>query len=88
MERVVRSGAFVLCFLPFAWLVYAVFENALGPDPAEAVMRETGEWALRILALTLLVTPLRRLTGWSWVMKLRRMFGLYAFFYGLSLIHI
>ena len=45
-------------------------------------MRETGEWALRILALTLLVTPLRRLTGWSWVMKLRRMFGLYAFFYG------
>ena len=45
-------------------------------------MRETGEWALRILALTLLVTPLRRMTGWSWVMKLRRMLGLYAFFYG------
>ncbi len=86
MERVVRSGAFVLCFLPFAWLVYAVFENSLGPDPAEAVMRETGEWALRILALTLLVTPLRRLTGWPWVMKLRRMFGLYAFFY--SCVHL
>ena len=82
MERAVRSGVFVLCFLPFAGLVAGVIENTLGPDPAEAVMRETGDWALRILALTLLVTPLRRMTGWSWVMKLRRMLGLYAFFYG------
>jgi sulfoxide reductase heme-binding subunit YedZ len=45
-------------------------------------MRETGEWALRILALTLIVSPVRQLTGWSPVMKLRRMLGLYAFFYG------
>ena len=82
MERAVRSGVFVLCFLPFAWLVYAVASDGLGPDPAEAVMRETGEWALRLLAATLLVSPLRQWTGWSLVMKLRRMLGLYAFFYG------
>jgi sulfoxide reductase heme-binding subunit YedZ len=82
VERAVRSGVFVLCFLPFAWLVYAVVGDSLGPDPAEAVMRETGEWALRLLAVTLLVSPLRQWTGWSLVMKLRRMLGLYAFFYG------
>ena len=82
MQRLVRPGVFLLCLLPFAWLVYAAVINSLGPDPAEAVMRETGEWALRILALTLLVSPLRQWTGWAPMMKLRRMLGLYAFFYG------
>ena len=82
MERGVRVGVFVLCLLPLVWLVYGAFANTLGPDPAEVVMRETGEWALRILALTLLVSPLRKWTGWPVVMKLRRMLGLYAFFYG------
>ncbi len=82
MERVARIGAFVLCLLPFAWVLYAAVSNSLGPDPAEAVMLFTGEWSLRMLALTLLVSPLRDLTGWSLLMKLRRMLGLYAFFYG------
>ena len=82
MERAVRVGVFCLCLLPFAWLVYAAVGNNLGPDPAEAVMHVTGEWALRLLALTLLVSPLRRWTGWSVLMKMRRMLGLYAFFYG------
>ncbi len=82
MERAARIGVFVLCLLPFVWVLYAAVSNSLGPDPAETLMLFTGEWSLRMLALTLLVSPLRALTGWSLPMKLRRMLGLYAFFYG------
>lgn len=82
MERVVRIGAFILCLLPFVWVLYAAVFDRLGPDPAEGLMLFTGEWALRMLALTLLVSPLRSWTGWSPLLKLRRMLGLYAFFYG------
>jgi sulfoxide reductase heme-binding subunit YedZ len=81
MERLVRVGVFVLCLLPFAWLVYGAASNGLGPDPAESIMHITGEWALRLLLLTLLVSPLRQWAGWPVVLKLRRMLGLYAFFY-------
>lgn len=81
MARIARIGAFVLCLGPFAWLVYAAIFGRLGPDAAEALMLFTGEWALRMLALTLLVSPLREWTGWSLLMKLRRMLGLFAFFY-------
>jgi len=81
MERVLRTGVFFLCLAPFLWAVYDTFAGKLGPDPAEALMQDTGEWALRLLALTLLISPLRRWTGWSRVMTLRRMLGLYAFFY-------
>jgi sulfoxide reductase heme-binding subunit YedZ len=82
MERVGRIGVFILCLLPFVWILYAAVFDHLGPDPAEALMLFTGVWALRMLALTLLVSPLRALTGWSSLLKLRRMLGLYAFFYG------
>jgi methionine sulfoxide reductase heme-binding subunit len=81
MERVARIGAFMLCLLPFVWVLYAAVSGRLGPDPAEALMLFTGEWSLRMLALTLLVSPLRAWTGWSLPMKLRRMLGLYTFFY-------
>lgn len=72
---------FVLCLLPFVWVLYASVVDRLGPDPAEALMHFTGEWSLRMLALTLLVSPLRTWTGWSVLMKMRRMLGLFAFFY-------
>jgi sulfoxide reductase heme-binding subunit YedZ len=81
MERLVKGGVFALCLLPFAWLVYGAANNGLGPDPAESIMHTTGEWALRLLLLTLLVSPLRQWSGWSIVLKLRRMLGLYVFFY-------
>lgn len=81
MERLTRPGVFVLCLLPFVWILYAAVVGRLGPDPAEALMLFTGEWSLRLLALTLLVSPLRAWTGWSVLIKLRRMLGLYAFFY-------
>jgi sulfoxide reductase heme-binding subunit YedZ len=82
MERAIRGGIFTLALLPFIWVVYAAATGGLGPDPAEALMHFTGEWSLRLLALTLLVSPLRAWTGWSLLLKLRRMLGLYAFFYG------
>ena len=81
MERLTRSVVFVLCALPFLWVLYAAIAGGLGPDPAEALMHITGEWALRFLALTLLMSPLRAWTGWSLLIKLRRMLGLYVFFY-------
>jgi len=81
MERLLKTGVFTLCLLPFAWLVYGAAIAGLGPDPAESIMHITGEWALRLLLLTLLVSPLRQWSGWRVVLKLRRMLGLYAFFY-------
>lgn len=81
MERLARGLIFILCALPFLWLVYAAVAGGLGPDPAEALMHITGEWSLRFLALTLLMSPLRAWTGWSLSIRLRRMFGLYTFFY-------
>ncbi len=77
----IRGAAFVLCALPFAWLVYAAGTGGLGPDPAERIMHVTGEWGLRMLVLTLLVSPLRLWTGWGVLMRMRRMLGLYVFFY-------
>ncbi|MEP4145691.1 MAG: protein-methionine-sulfoxide reductase heme-binding subunit MsrQ [Halioglobus sp.] len=79
--RALKPIVFLLCLLPFGWLAYAAGTNALGPDPAEAIMHATGEWSLRILLVTLAVTPLRKIWGWRWPMTLRRMLGLFAFFY-------
>jgi len=81
VERLLRVGVFALCLLPAGWLVYAAGSGGLGPDPAESIMHLSGEWSLRMLLLTLLVPLLRRWTGWSAWLKLRRMLGLYAFFY-------
>ena len=80
-QGAIRIGVFVLCLAPFGVLAYQALTAALGPDPAEAIMHVTGEWALRILALTLLASPLRAWTGSSLPLRLRRMMGLYAFFY-------
>jgi methionine sulfoxide reductase heme-binding subunit len=80
-EKFIRGAVFLLCALPFAGLLYAAGAGALGPDPAEQVMHVTGEWSLRLLILTLLVSPLRAWTGWSVLLRMRRMLGLYTFFY-------
>ena len=73
---------FVLCLLPLAWLLYGAIGDTLGPNPAEALIRSTGDWTLRFLCITLTVTPLRQVTRWHALARMRRMFGLYAFFYG------
>ncbi len=72
---------FLLCLLPLGWLVTRGLTGQLGANPVEAVIRFLGDWALRFLFITLAVSPLRLLTGWSWPLSLRRMLGLYAFFY-------
>jgi sulfoxide reductase heme-binding subunit YedZ len=77
-----KSLVFLAALAPAAWLVYGVFADALGANPIDAITDETGTWTLRFLVLTLLVTPLRRWTGWNVLIRFRRMLGLFAFFYG------
>jgi methionine sulfoxide reductase heme-binding subunit len=73
---------FVAALLPLAWLAWGVVADTLGANPAEALIRSTGDWTLRLLCLTLAVTPLRQLTQWHALARLRRMLGLFTFFYG------
>ena len=72
---------FTLCLLPLAWLFYAASTDGLGANPAEALLRQTGDWTLRFLCIVLAVTPLRQLSGWNLLVRYRRMLGLYVFFY-------
>lgn len=74
---------FLACLLPLGWLAYRMTLGDPGANPLETVKHETGIWCLRLLLLTLLVSPLRRFTGWTGWLRYRRMLGLFAFFYGL-----
>ena len=78
---------FVLCLLPFAWLLRGAIlsvmgTNVLGANPAETLIRATGDWTLRFLCITLAVTPLRKLIKQPALARFRRMLGLFTFFYG------
>ncbi|MGH8725531.1 MAG: sulfite oxidase heme-binding subunit YedZ, partial [Burkholderiales bacterium] len=79
-----KAAVFVLALVPLGTLAIGAlfFPEWLGANPAEYITRKTGNWTLRFLLLTLAVTPLRMITGWNWLLRLRRMLGLYAFFYG------
>ena len=77
----IKSAVFLLCLAPLAHLSWGAWQDALGANPIEFIIRALGDWALRFVLITLAVTPLRRLAGWAWLMPLRRMLGLYAFFY-------
>ncbi|SMP81206.1 sulfite oxidase heme-binding subunit YedZ [Noviherbaspirillum suwonense] len=79
--KTIKAGLFVLALLPFLRLVVSAFTDQLGANPVEFITRNTGDWTLYFLCITLAVTPLRRLTNWVWLVKLRRMQGLYVFFY-------
>jgi len=72
---------FAACLAPCGLLVWDAVSGSLGPNPVEALLHGTGDWALRLLLVTLAMTPLRRLTGQVWPIRLRRMLGLFAFFY-------
>jgi methionine sulfoxide reductase heme-binding subunit len=78
-----KVAVFVLALVPLARLVTGVFfyPEWLGANPAEFITRDTGDWALRLLLLTLAVTPARKILGWNWLVRFRRMLGLFAFFY-------
>ena len=87
MTYLAKPAVFLLCLLPGAYLAYAVYlaftggENLLGPDPAQFLSLETGEWAIRLLILSLAITPLRYLLNWPYAFRFRRMIGLFAYFY-------
>lgn len=77
----IKVCLFVLALLPLARLVAGAFSDGLGANPLEFITWNTGEWTLYFLTMTLAVTPLRRWSGWNWLIRLRRMIGLFAFFY-------
>ncbi len=74
---------FLACLVPAALVVGDAFEitGQLGANPIENIQDRFGNWGLRFILLTLAVTPLRRLTGWNWLLRFRRMLGLFTFFY-------
>ena len=84
LHPAVRPSVFLFAMTPFLWLTYAALADTsgyLGANPAETLIRDTGELALRFLCATLAITPLRHWTGWQALARLRRMLGLFAFFY-------
>ena len=84
--RLLKPAVFAAALLPLAWLVWRAATDGLGANPIETLIRDLGDWALRFLLIALAVTPLRRLSGWGTVGRLRRMLGLFAFFY--AVLHV
>lgn len=81
MHPLAKPVVFVAFLLPFAWLFYGALTNNLGANPAEYLIRSTGDWSLRLLCLTLAVTPLRVITATPALARFRRMLGLFVYFY-------
>ena len=82
--RVAKPVVFALCLLPLALLTLRAFEVGglgLGANPVEELLHQLGRWGLKFLLITLAITPLRRWTTWNWLIRFRRMLGLFAFFY-------
>lgn len=77
----IKPPLFIACLMPLAYYAWSAQADALGANPIEAVTRGLGTWALNFLLLTLTVTPLRKYSGWAWLGRLRRMLGLFVFFY-------
>ena len=75
----VKTGLFFICLVPFFYMVTQFFADQA--NPLEYVTRATGDWSLRFLLITLAVTPIRILTGYGKILRVRRMLGLFAFFY-------
>lgn len=80
IRRVWKPGAFVLSLCPFLLLAYQWYADLLSANPIDDVTDTTGTWTLRFLMITLAITPLRKVTGWNWLLQFRRMVGLFAFF--------
>jgi sulfoxide reductase heme-binding subunit YedZ len=80
-NRFLKPAIFLLGLGPLVWLVWQAVYGTLGVNPIETINRFLGDWALRFLLIALAVTPLRKITGWAQIARLRRMLGLFAFFY-------
>ena len=81
LHPLAKPLVFLLCLLPLAWLVYGAVANQLGANPAEALIRGLGDWALRFLCIALAVTPVRIHTRTPQLARYRRMLGLFVAFY-------
>lgn len=80
--RWIKVAVFVACLVPLGLLAWAAYTQNLGANPIEKITHATGDWTLRFLLITLSITPLRKLLRVPWLIKFRRMLGLFAFFYG------
>ncbi len=80
--RITKIAIFLLCLVPFGLLVWRATHDGLGANPIEFITHATGDWTIRLLVITLAITPVRKVFGWSQLVRLRRMLGLFAFFYG------
>jgi len=84
LRRILKPLVFIASLLPLVWLLMGAFglmHASLGADPVKKIQDTCGEWGLRFLMITLAITPLRDWFGAAWLIALRRMLGLYAFFY-------
>ena len=81
LHKSAKPAVFLLALLPFAWLAWGVFTDNLGANPAEHLIRSTGDWTLRFICIVLAVTPLRVVTKTPALARFRRMLGLFAYFY-------
>jgi len=81
LHPVAKPLLFALCLLPFGWLAWGAVTDNLGANPAEYLIRSTGDWTLRFLCLALAVTPLRVISGTPTLARFRRMLGLFVYFY-------
>jgi sulfoxide reductase heme-binding subunit YedZ len=80
--RLLKVVVFLLCLVPLSVLVWKGFNGLLGANPVDVITRSTGRWTLTFLLITLSMTPLRKLAAMPWLVRFRRMLGLFAFFYG------
>jgi len=78
---VIKPAIFMFCLFPLGFLIWGAINDSLGANPVETMTRDTCEWTLRFLLLTLSVTPARRILSMSWLINLLRMLGLFVFFY-------
>jgi sulfoxide reductase heme-binding subunit YedZ len=81
MNKFLKPAVFMACLFPLAWMIWDGFNAGLGANPIEEITHRTGDWALRFLLITLAITPARKLFNLTLLIRLRRMLGLYAFFY-------
>jgi methionine sulfoxide reductase heme-binding subunit len=82
LVRALKVMVFVTCLGPLSFLGWKAFHEDLGANPVDVITRSTGKWTLTFLLITLSITPLRKLTNSPWLVRFRRMLGLFAFFYG------
>src|SRR5437762_10561390 len=81
--KYIKPFVFLTCLAPLALLAVKAMRGDLGANPIEVITHATGDWTIRLLLVTLAITPIRRFSGWNVLIKFRRVTGLFAFFYGI-----